>query len=212
MSDPKQGIVYLLSNPAMPGIIKIGLTQRDTIDDRLKELFTTSVPVPFECEYACKVDDCNKVENALHIAFGPGRIHPQREFFSIEPEQAVAILDLLKTADITSNINDEIEKSTSRMDREAGENLKKHRRPPLNFIEMGIPIGSKLLFMYGDGETIEAAVLSEKKVSYNDIEYSLTRLTRELLNIEHDVQPTRYWSYNGRILTEYYDDTYKAID
>ena len=72
MSDLKQGIVYLLSNPAMPGIIKIGLTQRDNIDDRLKELFNTSVP--FECEYACRVDDCNKVEKALHIAFGPERI------------------------------------------------------------------------------------------------------------------------------------------
>ena len=121
-------------------------------------------------------------------------------------------MELLKTADITSNINAEIQKSTSQMDREAGENLKKKRRPPLNFIEMGIPVGSKLLFMDSENETIEAAVLSEKKVIYNDIEYSLTRLTRELLNIEHDVQPTRYWSYAGRMLNEYYNDTYKAID
>ncbi|MDR2480252.1 MAG: GIY-YIG nuclease family protein [Treponema sp.] len=212
MSDSKQGIVYLLSNPAMPGIIKIGLTQKDSVNDRLKELFNTSVPVPFECEYACKVDDCNKVEKALHLAFGPSRIHPQREFFSIEPEQAVAILELLKTADITSNINEEIQKSTSQMDREAGENLKKQRRPPLNFFEMGIPIGSKLLFMDSEDASIEAAVLSEKKVSYNNTEYSLTQLTRELLNIEYNVQPTRHWSYAGRMLNEYYNDTYKAID
>ena len=27
-----------------------------------------SVPVPFECEYACKVEDCEKVEKAPHIA------------------------------------------------------------------------------------------------------------------------------------------------
>jgi hypothetical protein len=211
MSDSKQGIVYLLSNPAMPGIVKIGLTMRDNIEDRLKELFTTSVPVPFECEYACKVEDCGKVEKALHIAFAPNRIHPQREFFSIEPEQAIVILELLKTADITSNINDEINRSTSPIDREAGENLKKQRRPPLNFVEMGIPIGSRLLFMYAEEETtIEATVLSERKVTYNDTEYSLTRLTRELLNINHDVQPSRYWSWSGKSLNEYYNDTYKA--
>ena len=213
MSGSKQGMVYLLSNPAMPGIIKIGITQRDSIDARLRELFNTSVPVPFECEYACRVDDCNRVEKALHIAFGPDRIHPQREFFNIEPEQAVSILELLKTADITSNINDEIHKATSQMDREAGENLKKKRRPPLNFIAMGIPAESKLLFMDGDDdETIEAVVISEKKVRYNGKEYSLSQLTRELLTIEYAVQPTRHWSYAGRMLQEYYNDTYKTTD
>ena len=210
MSDPKQGIVYLLSNPAMPGIIKIGLTMRDNIDGRLKELLTTSVPVPFECEYACKVEDCGKVEKALHIAFAPNRIHPQREFFSIEPEQAIAILELLKTTDITSNINDEINKSTSQIDREAGENLKRQRRPPLNFVEMGLPIGAKLLFLDSEDKTTEAVVSSDKKVTFNGDEYTLTRLTRELLNLDYSIQPIRHWSYEGKSLSEYYNETYKA--
>jgi hypothetical protein len=65
-----------------------------------------------------------------------------------------------------------------------------------------------LLFLYSDDKVIESTVVSEKKVDYNGNEYSLTRLTRELLNIEHDVQPTRYWSYLGKVLTEYYDSTY----
>ncbi|WP_192815192.1 GIY-YIG nuclease family protein, partial [Treponema pedis] len=51
----ENGIVYILSNPAMPGIYKIGITSRNDIKHRLKELYTTSVPVPFECEYACRV-------------------------------------------------------------------------------------------------------------------------------------------------------------
>jgi hypothetical protein len=185
---------------------------RENLDDRLRELFTTSVPVPFECEYACKVNDCSEVENALHIAFGPHRIHPQREFFKIEPDQAIAILKLLKIDDVTSNVNEEINKTTSLIDKEAGENLKRQRRPPLNFQEMGIPMGSKLLFLYSDDKIIESTVISEKKVDYNGNEYSLTRLTRELLNIEHDVQPTRYWSYLGKVLTEYYDSTYQFVD
>jgi hypothetical protein len=212
MADSKQGIVYLLSNPAMPGIIKIGFTARENLDDRLQELFNTSVPVPFECEYACKVNDCQKVEDALHIAFGPHRIHPKREFFKIESDQAIAILELLKIADVTSNVNEEIDKTTSLIDKEAGENLKRQRRPPLNFLEMGIPIGSKLLFLDSDDKTIEVTVVSEKKVDYNGNEYSLTRLTRELLGIEHDVQPTRYWSYLGKVLREYYDNTYQFVD
>ena len=35
------GIVYLLTNPVMPGLVKIGMTERNEIDARLKELYTT---------------------------------------------------------------------------------------------------------------------------------------------------------------------------
>ena len=38
-------IVYVLTNPAMPGFVKIGYTT--DIQARLKQLHNTSVPVPF---------------------------------------------------------------------------------------------------------------------------------------------------------------------
>lgn len=65
------GIVYLLTNPVMPGLVKIGMTTQEDIDKRMKELYTTGVPVPFECKFACKVkkSDCLKIEKALHKAF-----------------------------------------------------------------------------------------------------------------------------------------------
>ena len=43
------GIVYLLTNPVMPGLVKIGMTTQEGIDKRMKELYTTGVPIPFEC-------------------------------------------------------------------------------------------------------------------------------------------------------------------
>lgn len=49
------GIVYLLTNPVMPGLVKIGMTTQEGIDKRMKELYTTGVPIPFECKFACKV-------------------------------------------------------------------------------------------------------------------------------------------------------------
>ena len=76
-----EGIVYILSNEAMPGLIKIGLTKRDGLEARLNELYSTGVPLPFTCEYACRVKDCKAVENALHTAFTKDRINPAREFF-----------------------------------------------------------------------------------------------------------------------------------
>lgn len=41
------GIVYLLTNPYMPGLVKIGMTKQEDLEKRMKELYTTGVPVGF---------------------------------------------------------------------------------------------------------------------------------------------------------------------
>ena len=72
MIDNKEmGIVYVLTNPAMPDIVKIGKTARGAVDARLSELYATGVPVPFECASARPVVDESRVEKAFHLAFGP---------------------------------------------------------------------------------------------------------------------------------------------
>jgi len=53
------GIVYLLTNPVMPGVVKIGMTTREDMDARMRELYSTGVPVPFECRFACRVVKAN---------------------------------------------------------------------------------------------------------------------------------------------------------
>jgi hypothetical protein len=87
--DNANGIVYVLTNPAMPGLTKIGMTTQEEITSRLNQLYTTGVPVPFECVYACQVKDCDRVEAAFHLGFGNVRINPKREFFKIEPSGTV---------------------------------------------------------------------------------------------------------------------------
>lgn len=207
------GIVYVLTNSAMPGLVKIGMTTRNEVELRMKELFGTGVPVPFECAYACLVDveDCAKVEKALHIAFAPNRLNPTREFFTIEPDQAIAILKLLDKRDITSEIVAEINDDITIEDRVADERLKKSRRPPLNFIEMGIPNGSRLQYG-GENNQAEVEICGEKKVRCNGREMSLTAATREILQLDYNIQPTPYWFYNGKKLQDIYDETYTIED
>jgi len=206
------GIVYVLTNPAMPDIVKIGMTNRDTIDARMKELYNTSVPLPFDCEYACKVSDCEKVEKALHIAFHPYRIHAQREFFKINPEQAIAILKLLdKSSDITKDVVSEINNDLTEIDKVASEKFKRKMRPPLNFQEMNIPVGAKLVFMKEDNP-VEVEVCGDRKILYNGMETSLSAVTKELLDLDYYVPPTRYWIYNGKSLHDIYNETYSPIE
>ena len=80
-------IVYILINEAMPGLIKIGRTNSD-LATRIKGLYTTGVPLPFELFYACEVADADFVESNLHDAFGDHRVSKGREFFRLVPERA----------------------------------------------------------------------------------------------------------------------------
>ncbi len=79
MADTSNQIVYVLTNPAMPGLVKIGKTTQLEVKDRMKQLFSTGVPVPFDCAFACQVKDAHEVEKALHFAFGNARINRRNQ-------------------------------------------------------------------------------------------------------------------------------------
>ena len=49
-------IVYLLTNEAMPGLVKIGMTAKIVTQIRIDQFYDSSVPVPFECVLAIRVD------------------------------------------------------------------------------------------------------------------------------------------------------------
>ena len=109
MTESPSQIVYVLTNPAMLGLVKIGKTTQLEVEDRIKQLFSTGLPVPFDCAFACQVKDAAEVERALHMAFGDHRINPNREFFKIEAERVIAVLKLLKVEDITAQLEQTLE-------------------------------------------------------------------------------------------------------
>jgi hypothetical protein len=199
-------IVYVLTNPAMPGFVKIGKTFIEDVSVRLQQLYTTGVPFPFDLAYACKVPNADEVERALHRAFAPNRANPKREFFNIEADQAIAIIKLLHVEDATAEIvamptaipKDEVEAATTY----------KKRRPPLNFGEMGIAVGS-VLHMVDSDATV--TVCADRRVMLDGEETSLTAATTKLLGLEYQIQPTPHWTYEGKVLTEIYNETYNAV-
>ncbi|MCX7086680.1 MAG: GIY-YIG nuclease family protein, partial [Methylococcales bacterium] len=175
MADNNSQIVYVLTNPAMPGLVKIGKTTQLEVDDRMKQLYGTGVSVPFDCAFACQVKDASEVEKALHFAFGNNRINPNREFFKIEAERVIAVLKLLKVDDITIQFEQQLEADMDAVDKQSAQNLKNAKRPRMNFHELGIPNGSVLVSK--DGE-LYATVVEEKKVDFNGDICSLTTATR----------------------------------
>ena len=96
------GIVYILTNPVMPGAVKIGRTGAVTIIARMKKLSSaTGVPVPFDCTYAAKVANDHEVEKVLHALFADSRIAPNREFFWVDTKKAIGALKEYEIEDAT---------------------------------------------------------------------------------------------------------------
>jgi hypothetical protein len=173
MSENDCGIVYVLTNSAMPGLTKIGMTSQEDIQTRMSQLYSTGVPVQFDCVYACKVKDCATVEAAFHHAFGNTRVNPKREFFQIEPERVVSILRLLAIEDVTPQVEEELSEGLDAADKESREALTRSRRPPLNFGVMKIPIGA--ILSYKDDDKVQVKVVDERHVEYNGVPCSLTK-------------------------------------
>jgi hypothetical protein len=205
MHKGMEGIIYLLSNPAMPGIIKIGKTTKEDVKVRMKELYASGVPLPFECVYAARVTNIDEVEKALHTAFSPDRLNPKREFFEIEAGQAIAIIRLIESQNVTPLVDREIN-VIDPVELEAGKAYAK-KRPRMNFVEMGIPLGAELVF---NNNAEVALVTSDRTVKFRNEETSITAATRAALGegYAYNIAPGPYWSYNGRRLRDIYNETY----
>lgn len=213
MSDTKNyGIVYLLTNPCMPGIVKIGKTSRTDLQNRMKELYTIGVPVPFECVYACriKLSHMDKLETTLHSAFAPYRVNKNREFFSIKPEQAIAFMKFVDNIqDVTSEVSAEIANDLTTDDTLAVAKVRK-KRPSINFYEMHMHDGDVLVFVQDESKRV--TVCGERKVLFEGCETSLTAVTKTLLDIQHAIQPTKYWRLGDKNLSDIYNETYPPLE
>jgi len=84
-----QGFIYVLDNASMPGLLKIGATER-TPDERARELSrSTGVPSPFVTRFSARVSDWREAEAAIHRGLDQFRSNKSREFFRIEVKAAI---------------------------------------------------------------------------------------------------------------------------
>lgn len=191
-------IVYILTNEAMPGIVKIGMTT-DSVETRLSSLNShTGVPLPFECYFAAEVDSCSRVERILHQLFSEQRINPKREFFRIDPEKAVLAISIGKFEDVTlgSVVADADDKEA--LEKE------KARRPRIKLSSLGILPGALLSF--SRDESLTATVIAGNRVEYKTEAVSLSAAALDALRGLGYKTPSasgsEYWMFEGELLDE----------
>ena len=67
------GFVYVITNRAMPGLVKVGRTTRMP-EERARELGGAGVPYPYEVRYALRTSAHRAVEAAAHRLLRPARL------------------------------------------------------------------------------------------------------------------------------------------
>lgn len=83
-----KGYVYVLSNPSMPGLLKVGRSAHGG-SRRAEQLYRTGVPAEFRLEFEILTDNARHLESVVHSGLTPFRAGQDREFFTCSIAEAV---------------------------------------------------------------------------------------------------------------------------
>jgi Meiotically up-regulated gene 113 len=190
-------VVYVLTNPAFEGYVKIGKTSN--LEQRLRSLDNTSVPLPFRCVYAVELEGESEVERLVHQVFADHRTRSTREFFEIDPQRVIAALRLTGGRNVTPK--DDIAE-----DEEGIEALAKAKRArrSYSFADAEVKAGDTLV--YANDPSCTAVVVSDKKILFEDEETSLSGSALTLLHREgytwRTVNGWNYWMFEDETMAE----------
>jgi hypothetical protein len=221
----EKGIVYILINPCLEGWVKIGMSDKNDIKDRLAELSNpANMPLSFRAYALYHVENPKTVETAIQkiidtIDFdlrsreksdtGRDRV---REFFRISPEKA---FDIFKEVAKLRGDADSLELIEPSEDEQEQEAIVQQRRSKLNLKDIGVPNGAELTFVNDETITCKADC-EHNKLIYEDKSYSMASLAIKLLNEKcnwhvKSIAGASYFKYIGQTLSDIRDSKECAV-
>ena len=194
MNENKNGYIYIMTNPALVNMVKIGYAQN--VEERRKQLSTTALPYEYEV-YATYETNGNLEDKKLHQLIddlnSDLRVSKNREFYVMTSEQAYQLLEAIAI----------ISGSTQRLKKIKQPHINNVKRLPIDFIKYGIPKGAELI--YTENHDIKVTVVNNYKVKYKDELTSLSAIVKQLKG--YNVAGLSYFTYNGKLITEIADET-----
>ncbi len=212
-----KGYVYVLTNKSFrDDWVKIGKSSRP-VDVRSKELDNTAVPLPFDIFATMQTKKYGEVERFIHKQIDlltNLRIRPNREFFNVNPDKALAILlDMALTIDDAVVMKYEggkpvqvypvVEGGEQRIKtKKSSKTEKKGHRAPFDFSMVGLKEGDIIVF---DALNLSVKVAGNNKVEHEGRLWSLSSfcvafLPQEMHNSSESYQGPKYFSYQGKTL------------
>ena len=209
-----KGLVYILTNPCLNGWIKIGMTEKNDIENRLKSLNKPSnLPLSYRCYAVYETENPREIEKDIHgfiddinsnlraieqFANGHKR---KREFFKMSPETAYRIFErVAKMKNEKNNLKYITPTLDQIQEQEFSENNTKGKNSTFDLFDVNI--SDKITFL--PDKNIVAEVLDNKnKVKFNNEEYTVTALAQKILKekgkYNKNINGWRYFSKDGRV-------------
>lgn len=191
-----KGFIYIMTNPALKDMVKIGYASN--VENRRKQLSTTALPYEYEI-YATYETSDNLEDKKLHKMIdnlNPDlRITKNREFFVLSPEDAYALLESIAVISGTKDKLKKVKVSASKK--------QKTKRPPVNFVKCGIPMGAELVFT--EDPNVIVTVVSERKVQYNDEITSLSAISDKIKG--YSTSGPQFFTFNGKTISQIAEET-----
>ena len=88
-----KGFVYILDNPSLEGMVKIGATTKKPSKRCLELSSSTSIPTPFNIVYYQPSMNPFKVESIVHTILDEYRVNKNREFFKVDIDQTINLIE-----------------------------------------------------------------------------------------------------------------------
>lgn len=192
------GTVYTLTNEAIRNRTKIGMSST-SLSERMLALENTSIPLPFYCYCAPRVDGAQAIDKTLRTVLGEHRLRTSREFFRIDPIHAKVVLESLAIKDVT-----QLDLATEALEDAESIEGACDVRQSLQFSLAKIPIGA--MSHFAQEEPTTATVLSDETL---DFPGEILSLSNAALVFIHELRYTwstisgpTMWPYDGMTLDE----------
>ena len=216
MSEPC-GYIYILTNPSFPEYIKIGYA--DDVQRRLQELNRSEcIPFAFRvfATYAVNsrlsdlrvhkiIDQLNPELRSIERFAGKTRV---REFYAMSPEDAYNILEAIAEINGMSDqlVRYQLTEEERAEDQVAEEIEVAHteRAAPFRFSMCGIKAGDVIEFsnQASPYNGARCVVVDDRTICYQDKNWSLSALAKELSQSRYSVPGPRYFKYQGEWLND----------
>ena len=192
-----KGYIYIMVNRCLQGMVKIGYATN--VEERRKQLSTTALPYEYEVfatyETSGKLED-KKLHKLIDKLNPDLRVNQNREFFVMSPEDAYGLLEAIA---VISGSQDKLKLTQSASD----VSTSRVKRPAVNFLQCGIPIGAELVFV--DDPSIKVVVDSERKVLYQGEITSLSAIAKDIKG--YSVSGPAVFTYNGKLVCDIAEET-----
>lgn len=207
-----RGVIYILTNPAMPDYVKIGYA--DNMEQRLRQLNNSEcIPFAFRVYATYEVDNrltdiklhdlidkLNPDLRSIDNVEGKKRV---REFYAMTAEDAYVILEAIAGI---HGFEDRLRKwkPTKKQiaEQQTADEIKNEKAASFRFSMCGINPGDTIEWVRDPSLVIE--VIDDKHVKYNGETYSLSRLAKDLIGKGSDIHVAgpRYFSFKGKMLND----------